>query len=79
MDVAAVEEVVTTPAVGVTEKSEFKVDTGRPGVKMFMAVPQHSVMTNPLEQNHRVSTFIINKLWGWLLPLIFLLNISRNI
>ena len=49
MDVAAVEEVVTTPVVGVTEKSEFKVDTGRPGVKMFMAVPQHSVMTNPLE------------------------------
>ena len=75
MDVAAVEEVVTTPAVGVTEKSEFKVDTGRPGVKMFMAVPQHSVMTNPLEAESQSFNVYHKQIVG----LVFLLNISRNI
>ena len=49
MDVAAVEEVATTPMMDRVRKQEVEITTGRPGVRMFLAVPAQSMLNNPIE------------------------------
>ena len=49
MDVAAIEEVVTTERIDSFRMSEREVATGRPGVKMFFAAPTQSSMDNPIQ------------------------------
>ena len=49
MDVAAIEEVVTTERINSFRNSEQELATGRPGVQMFFAAPTQSSMKNPIQ------------------------------
>ena len=49
MDVAAIEEVVTTERINSFKNSEIELPTGRPGVHMFFAAPTQSSLINPIQ------------------------------
>ena len=68
MDVAAVEEVATTPMMDRVRKQEVEITTGRPGVRMFLAVPAQSMLNNPIEGEPQNIQIFHKKLEGLVTP-----------